>query len=223
MSKNLQEIIRGCRGEARHKRQEGHGVCFELFRRAIDDRCDDAWRAVVAQYHPLVCSWLLQLEKGRPLEHTLQDLADCALTRFWHTLRHRDAPLAAQFSHVGALLNYLRHCAISTYLDADRRDRRQERLRERVAVFTTRTLERGMEQHIAERLDRTTRLQRVVRWVNVHVTDPQERIVFALSFDRGLTPQQIATAHPEHFPGAADVRRVKERVLKRVRRAVSEG
>jgi RNA polymerase sigma factor (sigma-70 family) len=221
MNRQLQEIICGCREESRRPRAAQPGDCFELFRRAIDERCDEAWRAVVAQYHPLVCRWLLQLGKGRPQEHQVMDLADCALARFWHTLRHRDAPLAAQFDHVGAVLSYLRHCAASTYLDADRRDRRQERLRERVALFSIQHNERGMEQRLLERLDRTSRVNRVVRWVSVHVTDPQERIVLALSFDEGLTPQQIAAAHPEYFEGAAAVRRIKERVLKRVRRAVA--
>ena len=43
-----------------------------------------------------------------------------------------------------------------------------------------------------------------------------------LSYGYGLAPARIAEVHPEYFADAREVRRIKERLVKRARRSLRE-
>jgi hypothetical protein len=47
--------------------------------------------------------------------------------------------------------------------------------------------------------------------------------VLRLSYTDDLSPAEIAARFPDRFAAAADVRQIKERVLRRARRALSGG
>jgi hypothetical protein len=78
------------------------------------------------------------------------------------------------------------------------------------------------EEAVTERLVQEQLLQRVRTWIQANVTDSQERLVLSLSYQAGLSPGEIADRYPQEFPDAQAVRRVKERILKRARRALRE-
>jgi hypothetical protein len=75
------------------------------------------------------------------------------------------------------------------------------------------------EQDLVERLEQEQLLQQIRVWIQSHVTDAEERQVLYLSYQVGLSPAQIADRYPDQFPEAQQVRRIKERILKRARRA----
>ncbi len=218
---NLSEIIARCAQESQQERMQEVGYCFELFRRAIEQHDQNAWIALEHQYGQLMLGWVhaypnreLTMEDG---EATVQE----ALERFWRTLSKRG--VTEHFAHVGALLKYLRQCVIATILDQQRRAQRRQRLVERLAsVPAAMLVQSSPEETMLPELDQSEQIQRVHQWLGQNITDPQERRILALSYEHDLTPAQIAEQFPAEFASAQTVRRVKERVLKRVRRALVE-
>lgn len=217
---SLDSVAARCRDEARQPRQDERGFCFELFRRALDEGSQPAWQAVAAQYHALILSWV---HAAQPEAHAADDAASEALERFWRTLAGRDEPIAARFPHTGALLRYLQQCAVCAVLDARRRAARHARLHARLQTAAALAPPAPSPEELAvERAERAGQLQRARAWV-AGVGDPAERRVIELSFAQGLSPAEIAARFPGEFADAQLVRQIKERVLRRARRALIDG
>jgi hypothetical protein len=213
---SLDAVAAGCQAEARRPRHDEQGYCFELFRRALDERSQLAWQAIAAQYRALILSWV---HAARP-EEAADETADEALERFWRTLAARNEPVATRFPHTGALLRYMQQCAICAVLDARRRALRHARIAARArAEAILAPPDPSPEEQAVERAERMDRLQRARAWVAA-VSDPAERLVVELSFAQGLSPAEIAARHPAQFADAQQVRQIKERVLRRARRAL---
>jgi DNA-directed RNA polymerase specialized sigma24 family protein len=217
--KNLQQldlgqVIQECIQEHQrfHKGQLGEeGHCFELFRRAIEENDQDAWYAIHKQYYLTVAKWI----GAHPRR---DELIESAFTKLWRSLC--DISLARRFPHVGAVLAYLRKCAVSVRLDLERRNRRQDRetpLNEAIVPHADDVRCKALENVESEAMRKQVRL-----WLDEHVEDEQERLVISMSYAFDLSPAEIARHCPEHFADARDVRRVKERVLKRLRRRTDE-
>jgi RNA polymerase sigma factor (sigma-70 family) len=219
---SVDEVAAGCHDEARRPRREELGYCFELFCRALDDRSQVAWQALAAQYHHLILEWVYAAaHPADPAE--AEEAAREALERFWRTLAGQSEPVARRFAHAGALLNYLQQCAVCTVLDRRRRAGRLARLEARLqAEAGLAPVVPGPEELAVERIERAEQLRRARAWVE-QIADPLERQVLGLSFGAGLSPAEIAARHPELFADAQAVRQLKERVLRRARRALLDG
>lgn len=216
----LADLAAACNEESYQRRKE-EGYCFELFRRAIDDRVDDAWTAVREQYQALVLSWLHRSAPGDLDDDEMQDLVQDTFTRFWRTLSRRHGLVAEQFAHVGGLLKYLQQCALTAVLDLRRRQEKQQRLQ--TALNRSYAIETPSEAGSSAdtRMDQEALLLKVRRWMENNVTDPEEELVIHLTFELGLTPAEITSQYPRDFPNARAVRRAKERFLKRARRSLT--
>jgi RNA polymerase sigma factor (sigma-70 family) len=220
---HLEQVAAGCRVEAERNRRDELGYCFELFRRALEQRDHAAWEAVAFQYHRLILGWVHGV--GLPADDMAEDIAREAFERFWRTLAGRCNPLTERFPHVGALLKYLRQCAVTTVLDRRRSERQRERLVEQAqrAFRLDLPIERAGEDDVVDRLARNEQLTQVRAWIAAEVSDPLEQLVLRLSYNQDLSPAEIATRYPEQFVDAALVRQIKERVLRRARRALLDG
>ncbi|NJN18132.1 MAG: hypothetical protein HC822_18635 [Oscillochloris sp.] len=216
---SLDAVIVHCREESRRGRREEQGYCFELFRRALEQRDQGAWAAIAAQYHLLILDWVYA---ARSDPEVAEEAAREALERFWRTLAGRADSLAARFPHVGALLKYLQQCAVTTVLDRRRREQQRAKLDERLRAEPVVAFVPSPENDAVERLARATQLDRVRRWIGEAVSDPDELLVLRLSFTDGLSPAEIAGANPDRFSNVEQVRQIKERVLRRARRALLE-
>ena len=220
---DLNRVVEQCRQEAKQDRSLEVGYCFELFRRALEDRLDAAWAAIEAQYGRLILTWLYAASKGAALDpEEADELKVQALAKFWRTLTRRPMHLAARFDHVGALLRYLNQCAVTTVLDQRRKDQRHARLQERVErAREILAYQPTPDNDGLDRLYRQERVDQIFAWFRQEVTDPQELLLLHLSFEQDMTPVQIAQAYPAQFADVEDVRRIKERVLKRAKRALA--
>lgn len=218
---DLNTVVEQCRREAKVDRAQELGYCFELFRRALEDRLDGAWAAIEAQYGRLILTWLYATAKGSPLDpEEADELKMQALAKFWRTLTRRPMHLASRFEHVGGLLRYLHQCAVTTVLDQRRKDQRYARLQERVEKERSVLAYQPAPDHDSlDRVYRQDRVETIFAWFRQEVTDPQEQLLLHLSFEQDMTPAQIAQTHPNHFADVNEVRRIKERVLKRAKRA----
>jgi DNA-directed RNA polymerase specialized sigma24 family protein len=211
---DLDAIIQGCSQESDRFRagspgDEGH--CLELFRRAVEENDQNAWNAIHAQYRHLVARWIGP-------HHDSDALIASTFERFWHALR--GVRLSRRFDHVGALLSYLRKCALCVQLDLEREKKKRdcERPLNEAITLSTDTIDGLVLDNVA----RDTLQASVLRWLQAHLQDEQERRVIFLSYSLDLKPAEIARRHPTLFANARAVRRVKERVLKRLRRRAGE-
>ncbi len=214
-------IIQGCQAESNQPRSRETGYCFELFRRALEDKEQIAWEAIDEQYRHLILYWICDHSPDLPQEE-IEQVAPEALPKFWQALTRSAVPLTSRFRHIGEILKYLKQCTISVLRDYERRIQRVERVKKCLETADQSTLcqQADAEQELLARINREQLLQLVREWVKTCVTDCQERKVLCLSYEYGLTPAEIAAHYPRDFPDAQTVRRIKERILKRARRAL---
>jgi RNA polymerase sigma factor (sigma-70 family) len=221
-----EEVARHCREEARRNRERESGYCFELFRRALEAQDEGAWQAIQEQYRGMVLNWLQTAAHHRLAAEEAEDLLQNTLEKFWRTLgNRRKLAIAERFAHVGALLKYLRQCAVTAQLDARRQAQRRDRLNQ-ILIIEAETAGSAtggnafFEQRHLEHLYQEEQLQKVRRWLHSEVEDELEKLVLQLSYEQALKPADIAAGYPQQFASVHEVRQIKERVLKRARRAL---
>jgi DNA-directed RNA polymerase specialized sigma24 family protein len=90
---------------------------YELFRRAIVARDEDAWAAIYERYRPLLVAWARHNSTTAQIGEYYDDIANQAFARAWSALspQHFD-----QFSSLAKLLAYLRTCVMAVAIDAAR-------------------------------------------------------------------------------------------------------
>lgn len=226
LSLSSEEVARRCREEARRHREQESGYCFELFRRALEAQDEWAWQAIQEQYRGMILSWLQMASHHGLAAEEAEDLLQNTLEKFWRTLgSQRKFLISERFAHVGALLKYLRQCAVTTQLDARRQAKRWQRLNQTLVIEAETAHAAGgqsamFEQRHIDHLYQEEQLQQVQRWLRMEVTDELERLVLQLSYEQELKPADIAARYPHQFADVQVVRQIKERVLKRARRAL---
>src|SRR5689334_9279552 len=91
--------------------------CWELIRRAIVDRNQQAWEAFFMQYRGIVLSWIRRHPASDRLAEEPEFWINRAFERFWIALT---AERFAQFPSLASLLRYLQLCINSILVDATR-------------------------------------------------------------------------------------------------------
>lgn len=187
---------------------------YELFRRAVCEDDQSAWGAIVTQYRGLVLSWLSR-HTAWPYVRALEtDEYWITLTfeRFWFAVRperfHR-------FHSLGALLRYLKLCALSAVVD-EIRSRRAILPQVQPEDAMVRTQDGSDIQTLA-----IGRMTGEALWGTIMQELPAEsdRLLVHLTLACHLAPREIHTRFPDHFPTVADVYRVKANVLARLQRS----
>ena len=89
-------------------------VCYDLFRRAIEQRDADAWADIGRNYRGLLAAWAAQSSARGLINEQPEDIADQAFARAWAALS--SAHFSA-FPHIASLLAYLRTCVRATIVD----------------------------------------------------------------------------------------------------------
>ncbi|HOT93462.1 MAG TPA: sigma-70 family RNA polymerase sigma factor [Anaerolineae bacterium] len=215
----LDEIVRRCREEQRRSSAEENGYCYELFRRAIEERCDEAWTAIQQQYGPLLLKWA----HARMSDLTVQEAEDIvgeAISKFLKTWAQRDIRLSEHFEHIGGVLGYLRQCVTAAAINHARRGAREQRRIEWARATQDKVSSSPCDETFLDEICAEEQLEAVREWIRTCVTDPQEQLILMLSFERGLSPAEIVRLYPHEFPTTTVVNRIKERVCKRAKRAL---
>src|SRR5262245_14251458 len=110
-----------------HAEREG----YELFRRAIVERDEDAWAESAARYRRLLLSWARDCSVRMAVNECYEDIADRALARAWMAL---SPARFANFPNLGAVLAYLRACVTAGVVDIARAELARERMLGRLEV-----------------------------------------------------------------------------------------
>ncbi|GAC1322294.1 MAG: hypothetical protein NVSMB2_19540 [Chloroflexota bacterium] len=185
--------------------------CLEIFQRAVVDRDDAAWSAILQQYSGIVVAYVAQHTAASEMEHSPDYWINRAFQRFWSAV---GPERFGQFPDLASLLKYLKLCAHSVILDEVRARRA------RIAVSLDEVPETFSTTASAERTV-LSESNREHLWTVVldEVSDEAEYQVTYLSFVRDLKPGEIYDRRPELFDSVADVYRIKRNVLQRLRRS----
>lgn len=193
------------RGESRADQSS-----FELFRRAIVDRDQESWQALMSLYHDHVLHWCLR--SGASFGDG-EEMVESAWVKFWQS--YTAAKFAGAAGSTSAVLGYLKLCSRSVVLDELRRRARLVPLEER-----QHDAEYGMEEPSPvdiEPIDTPS----FWRLIDEHLRDERDRLIVHLTYELGLRPAEIQRRHPDLFPSIRDVYRVTRNILDRLRRSAS--
>lgn len=190
--------------------------CLALFHCAIARRNERCWALLYAQYQKLVLRWTLDtLQIGSPpLEQTPEEFVVEAFATFWRAYR---ADKLASAEGVASVLSYLKSCAVTTVLQAQRRAQKR--------TLQTEWDEQLLEQKGAaaptqpeQRLLTASYATQLWQLVDANCHDEAERIVARLSFVANLKPNVILERHPDRFSDVAQIYAIRRNLKNRLSR-----
>ena len=185
--------------------QEREG--YELFRRAILLRDEQAWATIHACYRPLLVSWARRCSSRVRVAESDDDIADRAFSRAWVALTPASF---TSFPTLGMLLAYLRACVTSTAIDCARAQSSVERV---IAAMSANPIATP-EQIVLAGIDRAAFWRTVIGLV----ASEAERVVIVESFVYGMPPREILAHYPRLFPDVMAIYSVKRNLFARLQR-----
>ena len=192
---------------------------FELLRRAICDRDDDAWAAVLERYGRLVRSWVRQHPTLREHPGDEDARVNRVFERFWRAV----TPLRfAQFPNLASLLMYLKMCAGTVALDEVRSASRRpsvslDTLLDDNPDFPCPRADENPEREVFE-IEGAQIVWALIERALPHESD---RLLAYLSFVAGLTPACVHAQYAHLFSSVHEVYRRKATILERLRRSAA--
>jgi hypothetical protein len=210
---DLSSLVRRCVAESeRFYRGKPHDASFsyELFRRALVERNEQAWEHIYTHYSPLVESWVRRSGAFASSGESSEFFINSAFLRFSRAIGPERFD---SFPTLASLLHYLQLCAGCVVIDSVRAQSWAEVLPEEAMAFG-RTPQRSPDEEAMERVDR----EEFWAYINTQLNDAAERAVVFNSFVMGPKPSDIYQRHPELFSCINDVYNVKRNVLGRLSR-----
>ncbi len=204
------ELVRLCRDETtRYLNRESSrdDFCLELLRRAIVERDQAAWEAVVGQYRGMVLSWQRKGYGTAMQDEDDDHWVNRTFERFWLAV---GPDRFGSFPSLATLLQYLKQCAITALLDEARQSARR-RLNEHASLPNVTA---DLEPLTLGTLSQDDLWQLII----TETQDEAERVIAHESFILALKPSEIRERHPQHFASTDAVYRIKRNLLDRLRR-----
>jgi len=195
-----------------HTQPTAHATAyaFELFRRAIGQRDEQAWSGLYELYHALVSSWMLR----RAPALVAEDLASLVNEVFAKFFRSIGPEKLKNFPSVGSLLAYLKCCTSSVWADYCR----SQLTRQREDPLESLPQESLMLDDFAASVVDHLTAQEI--WAVIADAAPaqEERLILMLICTLGWSPAKLQHHYPLMFPSVEDVYRRRRNVIERLRR-----
>lgn len=211
---SLAVLAARCGIESEHfYRGRSFDPCFayELFRRALVERDEQAWEYVYGHYSLLVESWVRRCGAFAGSGETSEFFVGAAFTKFWRAVTPERF---ATFPTLAALLHYLQLCTGSVVIDSVRTQSWAEMVPEEELPLTQTPQVAPDEQA----LDRVGRAE-FWRTVASQLTGDDECAVVVGSFVLGMKPGEIYAQRPDLFASVHEVYNIKRNVLGRLSRS----
>lgn len=196
----------------RFYRGQPHDTSFayELFKRALVGRNEQAWEHIYNHYGSLVESWVRRSGAFAGSGESSEYFVSLAFTRLWRAI---GPERFADFPTLPSLLHYLQLCAGCVVIDSVRAQSWSEMLPEEAIPFerATRT---APDEEAMERVDR----QEFWSYIGSQLNDEAERAVVFDFFVLGMKPGDIYDHRQDLFESVKDVYNVKRNVLGRLSR-----
>lgn len=184
--------------------------CFELFRRAIEEKSKAAWDLICNQYQALVTGWVSQHYAFRATREDAEYFVNGAFGKISSTIT---ADKFESFSDLGYLLRYLKMCVHSVIMDYTRMIDQAELFPLEEADEET-SRDPSPEEQAMDYAER----QRIWQVTRERLHNEKERIVIYGSFVLDLKPQEFAQHFPNLFEDVDEIYRIKQNVITRLRR-----
>lgn len=185
--------------------------CFELFRRAIQEKSDDAWNFICTQYDALVTRWVTQHYGFAASGEEAQDFVSKAFSKISTTIT---AEKFGKFSDLGSLLRYLKLCVHSVIVDFTRKVDYANLSAWEETSEEEKSGEPTPEEQAADRSERQTLWDLLV----ARLHDRKEHLVMHGSFILDLKPHELIHHFPGDFSDIDEIYRIKQNVITRLRR-----
>jgi DNA-directed RNA polymerase specialized sigma24 family protein len=188
------------------------GFCYELFRRAIQNRNQMAWERIYAQYQRLVTHWVERHAAFPSSGEEVQFFMNRAFEKMWLGISPEKFET---FANLKSILKYLQMCVHSVMVDFVRQ--KEYKLVVESAENLTRQPHSGqtvVEDAIMDELDG----RKLWRWLQDQLHDEREKCVVYGMFVLALKPGELLLQYPKIFTDVKDIYRVKENLLARLRR-----
>lgn len=215
----LSTVAERCADESerfRTHQESDSRFCFELFRRAIVERVDGAWTLLYEQYERLVLKWVYDHPAFATSGESAAYFLTLAFERFWQAVT--PTKFSDRFNTLGAVLQYLKLCVGGALIDHARSRQRRATVEPLDKVSYALPSQLNVEKAVADSSARQSLWQRVL----AQAKNEQERTVMEEAFLYDMAAADIARRHPELFTNVKQVYRVKENLLKRLRRSLAE-
>ena len=183
---------------------------YELFRRALVNRCERAWEILFNQYRVLVESWVRRSGAFASSGETSEFFVISAFTRFWQAV---NPERFGSFTSLAALLHYLQLCASCVVIDSVRAQSWAEMLPEESAN-PSQGPQTSPDEEAMERVNRVEFWQ----YINTLLNDEAERVVLYSSFVLDMKPGDIYERRSDLFTSIHEVYNVKRNILGRLSR-----
>jgi DNA-directed RNA polymerase specialized sigma24 family protein len=205
---SLISLARRCQEESQRFFQRlafDQRYCYELFRRAIVLRINQAWELLYTQYAPQVQGWVERHAAFRTSGEDAFYFVNLAFEKMWAAVNPQKF---AQFPDLKSLLRYLQMCVHSVMID-HARARSQPGEREAAAVETV-DAERAI---LADE-----RRQELWRLVQERLHNLREQRLIYYRFVLDLMPRTICQRFPDDFPKVDEVYVMLQNIIARLRR-----
>jgi DNA-directed RNA polymerase specialized sigma24 family protein len=211
---DLDALMRSCAAESRlfysHQDYDPR-FAYEIFRRALVERNEDAWEHLYQHYFQLVDHWVRRTGAFTVSGETSDFFVSAAFTRFWRAI---PPERFSSFPNLAALLNYLRRCANCVVIDSARAHSYADLLPEECVNWNTQKLSHADEE-ATERVSRTEFWQ----LVDGLLLSESERVIVRCSFLLGMKPSDLFAQRSDLFADVAEVYALKRAILVRLRRS----
>lgn len=187
--------------------------CLELFRRAIENQDDLSWDLLIEQYTPLVLSWIRRHAYYPNADEEPDYFVNRTFDKFWHVF-NRNPQKLQKFKNVKAILSYLKLCTNSAVKEYVERQMRPQGVSLSERPIETLPSETNPIQQVEDNMSATT----LWRYILSITKNEQERIIAENYFIYDLKPREIQSRHTDLFSTVAQVSRVKENLMARLRR-----
>lgn len=203
---NVLDLLVRC--QKRQSDQTHEPYCFELFRRAIDERSEASWSLIYEHYYGIVHSWVRRANPPEQCE--VDDLVQEALLSFWKTYTSEKLEQATQLSSV---LAYLKSCAKTTVLMAWRSiNRRIDPLE------LDPDLPNASNDNVEEEVSSQLRIEQINALIAQICKSDQDRAIADAFLWRGLNAADTYALYPKLFNDVKEVYSVKRNLWNRLRR-----
>ena len=215
-SRHLNDLRQHCAEQSvRFFQRQDHDprFCFELFRRAINNRAEDAWEYLYQQYKPLVAGWVENNATFHVLDEEREFFVNRAFEKMWGSISPEKF---TRFSDLDAVLRYLKMCVASVIIDHARAQARPQIENSLDALDgEVQRDSPDLEELVLDRVGS----QEFWHRIRVLISSKTEYRVLYGSFVLGLKPQEVLENYPEEFNDVREIYRVKENLLARLRRS----
>ncbi len=188
--------------------------CYEIFLRAICKRNQAAWNFIFQQYESLVTKWVRQHRLITAVNEEVAYFVNRAFERMWLALTPKRCD---HFPNLKSILRYLQMCvggAIQDYM----RQKEQATYRNQIEPEESHDPKDESTLGSDAKIVNDDECRALWAWIEEQLKTDKEYIIIHDSFVLNLKPSNISEAHQGLFKNTKEISRIKDNVLRRLRR-----